>query len=311
MSDALGARMKGQYEQRARLMLPRRTYTVVRLDGRAFHTYTRGLDRPFDLQFMNHMALTARFLCSEVSGCRLAYTQSDEISLILTDFTTPTTEAFFDGNQQKIVSITASLATARFNQLRPGRLAFFDSRAFTIPDPIEVENYLIWRQKDAVRNSISMAAQAYFSHKALHEVNTKQMQDMLFTERGINWNDYDPRFKRGTAIVPVTTFETVTYTDKRSGLICTTDGVERRKWEIQTPDFTKDRDGLRELLKGGIAMEPTDKIVELARKYIDEHPELFEKLRVGHTCEADTTGRIEDCPFGGEGHDSPSEETDD
>lgn len=252
MSDALGARMKGQYEQRARLMLPRRTYTVVRLDGRAFHTYTRKLARPYDWQFMEDMAETARFLCIEVTGCRLAYTQSDEISLILTDFATPTTEAFFDGNQQKIVSITASLATAKFNELRPGKLAFFDSRAFTIPDPIEVENYLIWRQRDAVRNSILMAGQAYFSHQQLHQVNTKQMQDMLFAEQGINWNDYDPRFKRGTTILPVTRFAEVTYTDKRTGQIRTTAGVERRTWEIQSPDFAKEREGVRELLKGVI-----------------------------------------------------------
>jgi tRNA(His) 5'-end guanylyltransferase len=254
MSDALGNRMKTQYEQRVRLMLPRRTYTIVRLDGRAFHTYTRNLARPYDWQFIEDMAETARFLCSEVAGCRLAYTQSDEISLILTDFTTPTTEAFFDGNQQKIVSITASMATAKFNQRRPGRLAFFDSRAFTIPDPVEVENYLIWRQMDAVRNSISMAAQAYFSHNALHQVNTKRMQEMLFSEHGVNWNDYDPRFKRGTVVVPLTTRGPVTYTDRRTGQIQTTEAVERRTWTIMdpTPDFAKEREWLPDLLTIGV-----------------------------------------------------------
>lgn len=256
MNDAIGARMKSQYEQRARLMLPRRTYTVVRLDGRAFHTYTRGLDRPFDQRFINDMAQTTRFLCQEVQGCRLGYTQSDEISLILTDFATPTTEAFFDGNQQKIVSVTASMATGKFNQLRPGGgagpLAFFDARAFTIPDPVEVENYLIWRQMDAVRNSISMAAQAKFSHTQLHKVSTSQMQEMLWTEHEINWNNYPSQFKRGTTLTPITTVIDVTYTHPCTNEVCTVENVERRSWEITDLDFTKmDREELHTLLTPG------------------------------------------------------------
>lgn len=240
--DALGARMKSQYEHRARLMLPRRSWTICRLDGRAFSGYTRNLDRPFDRQFMEDMGLTARYLAENVQGCVLAYTQSDEISLILTDFASPTTEAWFDGNQQKIVSISAALATARFNELRPGKLALFDSRAFTIPDPVEVENYLIWREADATRNAISMAAQAKFSHRELHLKSSNEMQEMLWSVHGINFNDYDPRFKRGTVVHQVTRMEPVTYTDKRSGRVCTVDAVERRVWEIEAaPQFTKDR----------------------------------------------------------------------
>lgn len=247
--DALGARMKSQYEQRARTMLPRRTYTVVRLDGKAFHSYTRGLDRPYDEQLMNDMAATTEQLCRDVDGCRLGYTQSDEISLILTDFATPSTQAWFDGNQQKIVSITASIATARFNDLRPGKRALFDSRAFTIPDPVEVENYLIWRQQDATRNSIQMAGQAHFSHSALHKVNTGQIQEMLWSQHGVNWNDYDPRFKRGTAVFPEIAISTVTYTDKRTGQECITDEVERRVWTTAAaPEFMKDRGWLVRVL---------------------------------------------------------------
>lgn len=257
--DALGTRMKENYEFRARTMLPRRSHTIVRLDGSNFSAYTRDLERPFDLQFMEDMSATALFLCQEAQGARVAYTQSDEISLVLTDFESPGTQAWFGGNQQKIVSITASMATAKFNELRPGKLAYFDSRAFIIPDPIEVENYLIWRQKDAMRNSILMAAQAHFSHNELHGKSRDEMQEMLFKDRGINWNDYDPRFKRGTTIAPATTIEPVTYTDKRTGKSFTTDATERRTWGIIVPptDFTKER----EWLAARIAGEPLKVVV--------------------------------------------------
>jgi tRNA(His) guanylyltransferase len=242
MKDALGDRMKAQYENRAKAFLPRRTYTIIRLDGKAFHTYTRGLDRPYDQQLMDDMAATAEFLCREVGGSRLAYCQSDEISLVLTDFDKPSTQAWFDGGVQKITSVSASLATARFNELRPGKLAFFDSRVFTIPDPVEVANYLIWRQQDATRNSISMAAQAVFSHKQLFGKSTGQMQEMLWAERNINWNDYDPRFKRGTVASSKRVLGDVEYVDRRSGETRLAVGVERRVWEISAaPIFTQDR----------------------------------------------------------------------
>jgi tRNA(His) guanylyltransferase len=241
MRDALGDRMKSSYENRTRYFLPRRTYTVVRLDGRAFHTYTRGLDRPFDAVLMEHMGTTARFLCEEVAGTVLAYTQSDEISLVLTDFATPKTQAWFDGNLQKIVSVSASLATAKFNELRPGKLAFFDARAFTIPDAVEVANYLVWRQQDATRNSISMAAQAHFSHKQLHGKSSNAMQEMLWSEHGVNWNDYDPRFKRGTVVYPRVEIGAVQYVDKRTEEIREATDVQRRVWTIDAaPIFTRD-----------------------------------------------------------------------
>lgn len=215
VKEALGRRMKENYEYRTRLLLPRRTYTIVRLDGRAFHTYTQGLDRPYDHPFMIDMGITARYLCEQVAGCRFAYTQSDEISLLLTDFTTPQTEAWFDGNQQKIVSVTASLATAKFNELRRGKLAGFDSRAFTIPDPVEVGNYFVWRQQDAMRNSVNMVAQTFFTHAELLGKSSGEVQEMLWSERGVNWNDYDPRFKRGTLVTPQSMTYKSTYTYMR------------------------------------------------------------------------------------------------
>lgn len=240
--DSLGDRMKHQYENRCRHMLPRRTYTIIRIDGKAFHTYTRGLQRPFDTVLMDDLAATAQYLCENIQGTALAYTQSDEISLLLTDFDTIHTEAWFDGNLQKIVSVSASLATARFNELRHGgggRLALFDARVFPIPDPVEVCNYFVWRQQDAVRNSISMAAQALYSHQELHQKNSGEMQEMLWA-RGVNWNDYDPRCKRGTVVEPDVVVRPVIYTDRRTGEVRTSPEVERRVWSVvPAPEFTK------------------------------------------------------------------------
>lgn len=229
MKDTLGDRMKENYENRTRTFLPRRTFTIIRIDGKAFHTYTRGLQRPFDDKLINDMDETAGFLCKNIQGSKLAFVQSDEISILLTDFGEINTNAWFDGNIQKIVSVSASLATAKFNELRPNKLAFFDSRVFTIPSRTEVENYLIWRQQDTTRNSISSVAQSLYNHKALEGKNTSEQQEMIF-QKGINWNDYAPKYKRGRVI------ERQSY-DK--------DGTMRSKWiSVEPPIFTQDRDFL-------------------------------------------------------------------
>jgi tRNA(His) 5'-end guanylyltransferase len=228
--DSLGDRMKSYYEDRFRVNLPRRTNILIRLDGKAFHTYTKGLKRPFDDDFSSDMDETTRFLCENIQGAKIGYVQSDEISILITDYETLDTSPWFDNNLQKMCSVSASLATAKFNQLRMQRafsnidvdplkhgptaydmtissnvlnkkLATFDSRVFIIPEAEEVVNYFIWRQQDATRNSISMAAQSEFSTKQLHGKSGSQMQDMMFTEKGVNWNDYPFRFKRGAAIV--------------------------------------------------------------------------------------------------------------
>lgn len=206
--DSLGDRMKSQYEDRTRHFLPRRTYTIVRLDGKAFHTFTKNFNRPYDARITSWMDATAAALCHQIQGVKFAYTQSDEISLLLTDFEGQKTEAWFDGNLQKITSISASIATAAFNSTRirsdvnADTWALFDSRAFTIPDAVEVANYFIWRQQDAVRNSISMLAQSLYSHKELHGKNSSQQQEMTF-QKGHNWNDVSVRNKRGGFIAPV------------------------------------------------------------------------------------------------------------
>jgi tRNA(His) guanylyltransferase len=228
---ALGDRMKA-HEHATRTSLPRRTYTLIRADGRAFHSYLRGAEKPYDQQFMADMDAVAVALCREISGAVFAYVQSDEISVLATDFATPSTQPWFDGEVQKIASISAAAATAALNARRPGTLAMFDSRVFTIPDPIEVGNYYIWRQRDAVRNSIAMAAQACFSHNRLHGVNTSQMQDLLWAEKGINWDAYPAGCKRGRVVVKCSGEREVTFTHKRTQQLETVTAV-RSWWEAQ------------------------------------------------------------------------------
>lgn len=251
--DALGDRIKSNFESRTRYYLPRRTYTIVRVDGKAFHSYTRGCDRPYDAALMQDMDLTAAALCEAIQGAKLAYVQSDEISILITDFEGNQTEAWFDGNIQKMASISASIATASFNALRwarsgsvDGEMAFFDSRIFTIPDPAEVENYFIWRQQDATRNSISMAAHACFPHDELEGVSSDHLQEMLWSRKGINWNDYPEGCKRGRCVVHEKTVRDAVYIDKRTGEEKVAEGVERYEWIVVAPPvFTKAREWLK------------------------------------------------------------------
>jgi tRNA(His) 5'-end guanylyltransferase len=234
-STDLGDRMKS-YEAATRYVLPRRTYAVIRVDGRAFHSYLRGADKPFDFRFMADMANVAGALCEEIGGAMFAYLQSDEISVLVTDFGSTHTEPWFGGVVQKMASIAAATATACLCAQRSG-LPVFDGRVFTIPSAVEVANYFLWRQRDAVRNSVSMAAQAHFSHKSLHGMNGAQMQERLWQEKGVNWNDYPGHAKRGSVCTRYTVEEDVTYTDKRSGEEVTTPAV-RSRWVVEpAPHF--------------------------------------------------------------------------
>ena len=235
--DSLGDRMKSYYENAYRMYLTRRTPTIIRIDGKAFHTFTKGLVKPYDMVFKHAMWGTAQYLCEHIQNARLAYVQSDEISILMIDYNKFTTSAWFDNNIQKICSVSASMATMAFNKIfakeasaafkrpeecvqyprydsfalndaRPGEFlsyqkkfgcATFDSRVFNIPES-EVCNYFIWRQQDATRNSIELLGREHFSHKELHKVNCKQIQDKLFTEKGVNWNDCPTFFKRGVCV---------------------------------------------------------------------------------------------------------------
>lgn len=242
--DSLGDRMKGFYETRTQLFLPRRTFTMIRLDGKAFHTYTKGFKRPYDLGLMRIMDQTAIALCERIQGAKMAFVQSDEISIVMTDFDSQQTDAWFDGNIQKITSISASIATAAFNNgmyldeeilASMDKVAYFDSRVFTLPSIAEVQNCFVWRQQDATKNSISMAAQSMFSTKELHKKNGSEMQEMMW-QKGQNWNDYPVGFRRGRAIVKET-FEHKGL-NRKTGL---EESTLRNRWvAVDPPIFTQE-----------------------------------------------------------------------
>lgn len=203
--SSLGTRMKG-YESVPQLKLIRRTPVIIRIDGRAFHTFTKGMDRPFDDKLSTCMVETTKALVDNVENCVFGYTQSDEISLLLIDYNKLETQAWFDNKVQKIVSISSSIATAHFNIAQQvlfngkiNKLAMFDARVFNIPKE-EVYNYFIWRQQDCTRNSVQMVGRANFSHKELHKKSCSDIQEMLFQAKGINWNDTSTKYKRGVGV---------------------------------------------------------------------------------------------------------------
>lgn len=242
---ALGDRMK-EYEAVTRAMLPRRAYAIIRVDGRAFHTLLRNAVKPFDAAVSDAMEEVAIALCQEASGVVLAYAQSDEVSVLLTDFASEHSQPWFGGGVQKIASVSAAIATAMWNDTwsllsddPPSvRLATFDARVFTITTAPEVANYFVWRQRDATRNSISMAAQAHFPHRELQGKDGNEMQEMLWSHRGVNWNDYPARWKRGSVITRAAEPGTVTYTDKRTQEEKTAE-VTRNRWKASgAPHFT-------------------------------------------------------------------------
>lgn len=243
VNDELGTRMKEFYEGVPKTRLVRRMPVAIRLDGKAFHTFTRGFERPFDEVLGKSMRETMKYLCENIQGCVLGYTQSDEITLILVDYQNLNSCAWFDYEVQKMCSIAASMATMAFNKFFENNVekendsftsewlnentdnpnyknkkledlwrvhnnalkkgAMFDARCFNIPKE-EVTNLIYWRQLDATRNSIQMVGQANFSHKELQKKSCNIIQEMLFAEKGINWNDYPTYLKRGSCCIKTT-----------------------------------------------------------------------------------------------------------
>jgi tRNA(His) guanylyltransferase len=195
----IGSRMKYNYEQAYNIRLPLRLPVIIRLDGKTFHTFTRGMQRPFDERFMEAMIGTAEAVCKHVQNTVLAYVQSDEISLLLHNYRRLDTQPWINNELQKIVSISASVASS-FMSRHYNREALFDSRAFVLPET-EVVNYFLWRQLDASRNSVNMLAQSLFSHKDLQGLSNAQLQDKMMLEKGVNWNDLPTCKKRGTCLV--------------------------------------------------------------------------------------------------------------
>ena len=252
-TNALGKRMK-DYEKEARSYLASKTPVIIRIDGKAFHTFTRGLNRPYDVTFRYCMTETVKYLCKNVQNCKLGYTQSDEITLVLLDDLNENSSTFFDNQIEKICSVTASMATLAFNKtvyekvqefqnrlfLSPNDKelkelvdvwtskmfkAEFDARCFNVPNRTEVLNALINRQQDAIKNSITMLALAHFSTKELDKVNSSQKLEML-SKKNIDWNTYSTHSKSGVVIYKE-------FFDK--------EGALRSRWTVDenTPIFTE------------------------------------------------------------------------
>ena len=205
MKDSLGDRIK-EYESVPSLKLTRRTPVIVRLDGKAFHSWVKKAkcEKPFDNNLIRIMQGTTAYLCKNVQGCRIGYCQSDEITLLLIDYGTLESDAYYDNSVQKICSVTSSMATAYFNNLSllifaNSPLAMFDSRCFNVPKE-EVNNTFLWRQQDASRNSVQMLARSFFSHKECENKNNSELQDMMMEKHNVNWNELETYKKRGTCV---------------------------------------------------------------------------------------------------------------
>jgi len=247
--DSLGDRIKEKYENAYQQKLPGRLPIVVRVDGRSFHTYTKSLRRPWDDSLNLVMDMTAEALCADISGAQFAYIQSDEISILIHPYKKLTSQTYFDGKVQKIVSVTAGIASATFTaeswrlndekQIKP---ACFDSRVFILPEA-EVTNYFKWRQDDASRNSVQMLARSLYSHKECNNKNNSELQELCF-QKGHNWNDVPTRHKRGRCIVKE---QYPVVISNREGLAET---VMRSRWTVdeEIPVFSQDREYINKYL---------------------------------------------------------------
>lgn len=269
-NNSLEKRMKS-YENISKTFLIRRIPAIIRLDGKAFHTFTRDMKKPFDNILMQTMQETMKYLCENIQGCVLGYTQSDEITLVLTDYETIATDAWFGYNVQKMTSVSASMATLAFNKFFSDNVdiyrlkawdgisgykektdvdyikklsnkvktgALFDSRVFSIPKN-EVCNCLIWRQQDATRNSIQSVGQSNFNQKQLQGKSCNEIQDMLFTEKGINWNNFPANCKRGSCCYKRQIEKEIVIPKTEEKIV-----VTRNEWYIdnEIPIFSQDRE---------------------------------------------------------------------
>ncbi len=201
MNDELGDRIKTYYESPARVLLPRKTYVIVRVDGRAFHTYTAKLERPYCAPLARALDQAALALAATMDGFAFGFGQSDEYSFLLTDFRRDDSRLWFEGSIQKIASVSASVFTAAFARAYDGPMATFDARVFAIPQREEVEKYFVWRQLDASRNSLNMLASTFYSHDELVGKSERDKHDLLHA-KGQNWAKYPTEFKRGRAVLP-------------------------------------------------------------------------------------------------------------
>lgn len=196
--DNIGDRMK-KYEKVWDFKLTPRSCLFIRIDGKAFHSFTRGCDKPFDQKLINAMVEAMKETAKQMMGFKIAYHQSDEVTFMLSDFDTFQTQGWFGYELQKIVSVSASQFTASFNKAYNSLDAVFDSRAFIVPVD-DWPNVFIWRQHDWERNSVQMLARANFSHNECFNKKLSQLHEMLH-EKGINWADLSEQHKNGTFLI--------------------------------------------------------------------------------------------------------------
>ncbi|MHB8600882.1 MAG: tRNA(His) guanylyltransferase Thg1 family protein [Ktedonobacteraceae bacterium] len=199
--STIGDRIK-RYEQTSNLSLLPRSPLFIRIDGKSFHTYTRGCNKPFDQNLIDAMVTSAQKTAKEMSGFVAAYIQSDECTFMLEDYDTFETQGWFNYELNKVVSVSASAFTAYFNEAYRDtnpKPALFDSRAFTVPID-DAPNVFIWRQRDWERNSIQMLARAHFSHRECEHKKVPELHEMLYT-KGVNWANLDDQLKNGTFLL--------------------------------------------------------------------------------------------------------------
>lgn len=268
MKDELGQKMKEWFENRTKTKLVKKVPVIIRLDGRAFHTFTRGFERPFDENLMNMMNQAALALCNEIQGAKMAYVQSDEISILITDLDKEETEAWFDFQGHKMSSVSATVCANAFNKvllkyyfskptndeaeylanevemlrkIHDGSLKFaeFDARPFSVPRVKDLTDYFVWRMKDARKNSISMLAQSMFSPKQLDRKHSGLKIDMC-KEKGVDWNELHSHKRLGRIIVREEVWKETEYPIKdekfEDGSARTEDGknyVRRKVWTVQ------------------------------------------------------------------------------
>ncbi len=241
--DSLGDRQKG-YESVSKTRLIKKMPVLIRFDGCHFHSFARNFEKPYDKMFHEAMWSAATHLCETIQGAKLAYVQSDEISILITDWETYKTESWFDNQVQKMCSVGAAECSVAFvralSKTNPdilmGKKALptFDARVWNLPES-EVANCFLWRQQDATRNSVQMAGQSYFSHKELQNLSGPQIQEKLFQEKQINFNDYPVAQKRGVCIVKEKYQELVATPVVKSGEFLEISEmiyVERSRWTV-------------------------------------------------------------------------------
>lgn len=238
--DKLGDRMKAFERIETDQKFRPNSWLYVRIDGRSFSKFTKGLKRPYDQGMSMLMIETTKYLVDQFN-CLVGYSQSDEISLLL--YNGYESSCVFDGKKQKLISTLAATASAFFNsklhQYLPekvdySRVPTFDCRIFEVPDASEAMNAFYWRELDCVKNSISMAAHDKFSHKELHKKNAADMKDMLLNCKGISWDEFPDFFKYGTYCKRITYFKSVL--DESIGIV---NKVQRHKVDTTSNHLCK------------------------------------------------------------------------